>query len=64
MKWFVPTRRMPRFTAPIEKPRPVMMCDWKCTTSGFTRSRILAAFCLIRHGIANRSHGCGYQRQL
>ena len=64
MKWLVPTMRMPRSFAPIENPRPVMMCDWKCTTSGFTWSRIFAAFCLMRHGSANRSHGCGYQRQL
>ena len=47
-----------------ESPRPVMMWDWKCTTSGFTWSMTRALFCLMRHGNAKRSQSCGNQRQL
>ena len=32
--WFVPTRRMPCFTAEVASPRPTTMCDWKWMTSG------------------------------
>ncbi len=64
MKWLVPTMRIPRFSASTESPRPVMMCDWKCTTSGFTSSITRALFCLMRHGSAKRSQSWGNQRQL
>ena len=29
MKWLVPMIRMPRLRAWFERPRPMMMCDWK-----------------------------------
>ncbi len=64
MKWLVPMMRIPRFSASMLRPRPVTMCDWKCTTSGWTASRIRALFWLMFHGRANRSQSCGYQRQL
>ena len=61
---FVPITLMPRLCASITSPRPTMTGDWKCTTSGFTSSSTLALFCLMRHGRAKRSQGCGGQRQL
>ena len=34
--WFVATIGMPRLCVSRASPRPRLMCDWMCTTSGFT----------------------------
>ncbi len=64
MVWLVPTSRIPRFFATGASPLPAMMCDWKCTASGWMLSMILRELALTRHGSMNRSHGCGSHRQL
>ena len=40
MTWFVATTGMSLATASRVRPRPIRMCDWMCTTSGRTESRI------------------------
>ena len=64
MVWFVAMSRIPCFSAAVASPRPAMMCDWKWMTSGLISRVIFSAFAFTRHGSMNRSHGCGYQRQL
>ncbi|KQQ27620.1 hypothetical protein ASF54_02190 [Frondihabitans sp. Leaf304] len=62
MKWFVAITRMPRSFAIVVSPRPMMMCDWMCTTSGRNESTIGLVLCLTVHGVAKRSQSCSGQR--
>ncbi len=53
---------MPRLRASRASPRPMMMCDWMCTTSGFTVSSTRRAWCFDIQGSTNASQSCGHQR--
>ena len=50
MTWFVAMIGMPRLRASRVRPRPMMMCDWMCTTSGLTESSTRRAWCFDIHG--------------
>ena len=60
--WFVAMIGMPRLRASRVRPRPMMMWDWMCTTSGLTESSTRRAWCFDIQGKTKVSQSCGYQR--